>query len=101
MYLTKIYIKNFRLILDASIDFDKELTLIVGKNNSGKTSCLHFIKKIFNEEKFYYDDYPVIKRKRLFDSVISYFQGKLSFEELREKFEEPSIRFFCRLFRRT
>lgn len=94
MYLTKIYIKNFRLILDASIDFDKELTLIVGKNNSGKTSCLHFIKKIFNEEKFYYDDYPVIKRKRLFDSVISYFQGKLSFEELREKFEEPSIRFF-------
>lgn len=52
MYLTKINIKNFRLILDASIDFDKELTLIVGKNNSGKTSCMHFIKKIFNEENF-------------------------------------------------
>ena len=94
MYLTKINIKNFRLILDASIDFDKELTLIVGKNNSGKTSCMHFIKKIFNEEKFCYDDYPVTKRKRLFDLVISYFQGKLTFEELQEKFEEPSIRFY-------
>ena len=39
MKLTKINIKNFRLLTDVELDIDDSMTLIVGKNNFGKTSA--------------------------------------------------------------
>ena len=32
MYLSKITIKNYRLLLDAELDIDEKITLLVGKN---------------------------------------------------------------------
>lgn len=40
MYIKRIKVQNFRLLKDFSIDIQKELSLIVGKNNVGKTSLL-------------------------------------------------------------
>ena len=40
MYLKKIKLHNFRCYEKAEIDFHKQLTVIVGKNGSGKTSIL-------------------------------------------------------------
>lgn len=48
MYLSKITINNFRLLKDFSVDLEQNLSLIIGKNNSGKTSLLYLIHKIFN-----------------------------------------------------
>ena len=36
MYLKKIEISNFRLCKKANIDLEKQSTVIVGKNNTGK-----------------------------------------------------------------
>lgn len=48
MYLNKITVSNFRLLKDFSVDLEQNLSLIIGKNNSGKTSLLYLIHKIFN-----------------------------------------------------
>ena len=43
MYLTKIYLKNFRNISEAEICFDKDLNIFVGKNAQGKTNLCEAI----------------------------------------------------------
>lgn len=48
MYLSKITVQNFRLLKDFSVDLEKELSLIIGKNNSGKTSLLYLLDKVFH-----------------------------------------------------
>ena len=40
MYLKKMSVKNFRLLKNFELEFKDELSLIVGKNNCGKTSAL-------------------------------------------------------------
>ena len=44
MYLSKLTIKNFRSIKDLTIDFEKDLNVFVGKNNSGKSSVIDAIR---------------------------------------------------------
>lgn len=48
MYLSKITVQNFRLLKNFSVDLEKELSLIIGKNNSGKTSLLYLLDKVFH-----------------------------------------------------
>lgn len=48
MYLSKITVKNFRLLKDFSIDLEKEMSLIIGKNNTGKTSLLYILDKMLH-----------------------------------------------------
>lgn len=57
MKIIKIEIENFRLLKIFSIDLEKELSLVIGKNNTGKTSILSVLDKFLNEKsKFSYDD---------------------------------------------
>ena len=39
MILKKMEVKNFRLLKDFKLDFKDELSLVIGKNNCGKTSA--------------------------------------------------------------
>ena len=60
MKITKIEIENFRLLKNFSMDLEKELSLIIGKNNTGKTSILSVLDKFLNEKtKFTYDDFNI------------------------------------------
>lgn len=43
MYLTKIYLKNFRNISEAELCFDKNINVFVGKNAQGKTNLCEAI----------------------------------------------------------
>ena len=43
MYITSVYLKNFRNIKEAEIDFDKNLNIFVGKNAQGKTNLCEAI----------------------------------------------------------
>lgn len=38
MQLSKIRIRNYRLLIDAELEVDPKTTLIVGRNNTAKTS---------------------------------------------------------------
>ena len=60
MEIIKIEVENFRLLKNFSIDIEKELSLIIGKNNVGKTSLLSVLDKFLNEKsKFSYDDFNI------------------------------------------
>ncbi|HFS1354213.1 TPA: AAA family ATPase, partial [Streptococcus suis] len=46
MKIKKINVQNYRLLKDFSLELKSELSLIVGKNNCGKTSVLSVLEKI-------------------------------------------------------
>lgn len=57
MNIYKIEIENYRLLKNFSIDLENELSLVIGKNNTGKTSLLSVLDKFLNEKNaFSYDD---------------------------------------------
>ncbi|HFK5519861.1 TPA: AAA family ATPase [Elizabethkingia anophelis] len=60
MKIKKIEVENFRLLKTFSIDLENELSLVIGKNNTGKTSILSVLDKFINEKsKFSYDDFNI------------------------------------------
>ena len=93
MYLQKIHIENYRLLQNVDIMLDPTLTLIVGKNNTGKTSVANLIKKVLNEEKtISIDDYPLECRAHLYETVEGYWAGLIKEEEI--KIAETRISFY-------
>ena len=47
MYLSKIYIKNFRGIKELQVKFDKNLNVIIGANGQLKTSLIDAIRLFY------------------------------------------------------
>lgn len=47
MKIIKIEVENFRLLKNFSMDLEKDLSLVIGKNNTGKTSILSVLDKFF------------------------------------------------------
>lgn len=75
MFIERIRVRNFRLLQDFSIDLRPVLSLVVGKNNCGKTSLLKVLDKFINggENKFFFEDFGLTSHPelaRLFDSDI-------------------------------
>ncbi len=93
MQLSKILIKNYRLLIDAELDVDPKTTLIVGRNNTAKTSCFACIEKILKGERFSFDDYPLPKRADLYAKIALFMEKKLSYEELCSQMELISLEF--------
>ena len=66
MKITKIDIQNFRLLKNFSIDLEEVLSLVIGKNNTGKTSLLTVLDKFLNDTKsFSYNDFNIDFKKDL------------------------------------
>ena len=62
MKINKIKIENFRLLKNFQLDIENELSLVIGKNNCGKTSLLAVLDKFLNQSdknKFSFDDFNV------------------------------------------
>lgn len=58
MYIKSVEIKNFRTLLDFSIELDEKFQIIAGANNSGKSNLLRALNIFFNEgfdENSYYE----------------------------------------------
>jgi len=77
MKITKIEVQNYRLLKDFSIDLEDELSLIVGKNNCGKTSLLSVMDKFLNSSSphpFSFNDFNLIfsdELKKIIEADIS------------------------------
>lgn len=50
MKVSKVKIKNFRLLKDFEINLKDKLSVIIGKNNSGKTSFLLALEKVLGNQ---------------------------------------------------
>lgn len=94
MKLTKIKIKNFRLLTDVELDVDNSMTLIVGKNNSGKTSFMNFLSLITENKKIMFNDYPITYRKELYENIYKYLKEEISFDDLKKIIKTASMTFY-------
>lgn len=68
MKIFKIQVQNFRLLKDFSMDLEDELSLVIGKNNTGKTSILSVLEKFLNQlekNKFNFDDFNIDFKEEL------------------------------------
>ena len=65
MRIKKIRIKNFRLLKDSVLEMKNDLSLLIGRNNSGKTSLLVLFEKLYNNENFTYDDFSLSLREQI------------------------------------
>ena len=76
VHIQKIQIKNYRLLNNVTIDFDKTLTLFVGKNNTGKTSLISIFEFLLSDQKkLSFEDYPLSCRETLYNAVNVYWNS--------------------------
>ena len=61
MHIQKIDIKNFRLLKDVSLSLEAGTTVIVGRNNSGKTSLTELFRRLLsaNSASFKMEDFSL------------------------------------------
>lgn len=93
MQLTKIRINNYRLLIDAELEVDPKTTLIVGRNNTAKTSCFSCIGNVLNGEAVSFNDYPLLRREDFYTKIALFMKKKLSFDDLCKQVEVISIDF--------
>jgi len=62
MLIKSAHIKNFRLLKNIDLSLDDKSTVIVGRNNSGKTSLTEIFRRFFSEtnsQKFKIEDFSI------------------------------------------
>ena len=75
MILKRLKLKNFRGYTNATIDFDSDMNVIIGRNDVGKSTILEALEIFFNSEKIkidfsdlsVYNSEPVIEISCCFD----------------------------------
>lgn len=68
VHIRKVRIQNFRSLLDLEVDLENYLSIVVGKNNSGKTSLLLAMERFLEggtTVRFELDDFNIEFQKRL------------------------------------
>ena len=66
MHIKQIKIENFRLLQNCCLDMREKTTLLVGKNNTGKTSFAVLLERFLERpENFTYTDFPTPIRQKI------------------------------------
>ncbi|MBL4930942.1 ATP-dependent nuclease [Clostridium paridis] len=73
MKITNIQVKNFRLLKNLKLDLEEILSIIIGKNNCGKTSLLSILNRFIGDKSssncFTYDDFNIEFKKQLYSCI--------------------------------
>lgn len=93
MRLTNIKIKNYRLLVETDLEVDENTTLIVGRNNTAKTSCVVCLDRVLKGLRFSYDDYPMNRRNDLHSLIVQFMSKKITYDELCKNMPTISIEF--------
>lgn len=93
MYLKTIHVKNYRLSSDVKVNLDTTTTIIVGRNNTGKTSLMDLINKVTKGHKLTFYDYPMNCRDSLYKAVEKYLSAEINYTDLVRNIFCPSIEF--------
>lgn len=84
--MRRIEIRNFRLLKKVRMDLEDGITLIVGRNNSGKTSVMELVGRLFSgtEPKFDLEDFSLSSFRRFWKAHKLKFSGHTNEEILRK-----------------
>lgn len=80
MYINEVKIRNFRILSDSTLQFKNDICLMIGRNNTGKTSFLVLFEKFLNGINFTYDDFSVKVRKDILTIDETSDENKLSIQ---------------------
>jgi predicted ATP-dependent endonuclease of OLD family len=74
MHIRKISIKNFRLLNDIELSLEERTTVIVGRNNSGKTSLAELFRRLLSENSptFGLEDFSLGIHNKFWSAYNSY-----------------------------
>jgi len=73
MKLTNAKIRNYRLLENCTVRIDKETTILVGKNNSGKTSFSYLFETFLkNTKDFSFDDFSIACHEKFISAYNEY-----------------------------
>ena len=93
MYIKNIHIKNYRLLTDVEIKLDTATTIIVGRNNTGKTSLMELINKVTQGKKLVFHDYPISCRNDFYRTTEEVINSKIRYSDFLQNILCPSIKF--------
>ena len=65
MYIKEILIRNFRILSESVMHFENRLCLMIGRNNTGKTSFLVLFEKFMKGLGFDFNDFSIKRRNAL------------------------------------
>jgi predicted ATP-dependent endonuclease of OLD family len=89
MHIKRIQINNFRLLKDVHLSLETESTVIVGRNNSGKTSLTELFRRFINDDtKFKLEDFSLNSISMFQDALQAKLDGR---EESEIRSLLPSI----------
>lgn len=88
MKIESVKINNFRLLKEINLTFEDITTVIVGRNNSGKTSLAEIFRRFFYSKSFCLEDFNMNVVQRFKEACDGYTQGRAQ-EEVRNLI--PSI----------
>ncbi|MHB8503630.1 MAG: ATP-dependent nuclease [Candidatus Acidiferrales bacterium] len=73
MHLSKIAVKNFRLLEDVQLSLEQATTVIVGRNNSGKTSLTELFRRLLlgSEPTFNLEDFHLGTHEKFWEAFVS------------------------------
>ena len=79
MYISNIEIENFRQLDKVILSFERDMTVLAGPNNSGKTTLINLLKKILKPEvfKFGAEDIPVMEIDNWYNKVFPIFEENM------------------------
>lgn len=97
MRIHKVTIKNFRLLANVELALERDSTVIVGRNNSGKTSLAEVIRRFLTDAKptFQIEDFSSASYDGFCEALKARTDGK---EDIEVRQLIPSIElrlFFC------
>ena len=76
MILKSLRVKNFRLLHDVELQLEERTTVIVGRNNSGKTSLTEVIRRLLGDSpKFIIEDFSFASHQSFWDAYKEYAKG--------------------------
>lgn len=78
MHLHRIQVKNFRLLKDIELFLESDTTLVVGRNNSGKTSLSEIIRRFTSDKStgFLLQDFSSASYEDFCNALRTYNEGK-------------------------
>lgn len=84
-YIKEIIVENFRLLKEFQLELEDDLSLLIGKNNVGKTSLLVVLDKFLNygeTKKFQYNDFNLDFRTELKELIENEKLERKDYKEL-------------------
>lgn len=83
MKIKQLHIKNYRLLKDVSLSLSDTTTVVVGRNNTGKTSLTEIFRSFLSENsRLKYEDFSMSALDEFERAQVAYTEGQ----------EEPDVR---------